>query len=739
MNSPPPETPVERRIRVCLEKGEPTSFADVAMDAEKTVSPVFLRDLIVRRLTDPRVAPVGIAITGAIIDGDLSCRGFASADNPLPGLDLSRCTIRGKLDLSDSYWTSIVLDGCSLEGLKAIRLKVDNGLRANDLEFHGDAPIFVNFGALFSGSDVEFANLGRTSPPCSLNLRRARITGGLIVSGAHLTKPDPEKNGEAFAMDGAEVTGTVYLEPSRTHRFEADGVVSLLGAKVGGGVQAGGACLKNNKGDTLSMDGAEVAGSVFLQPLDGHRFESEGAVSLLATKIGGMLNCVGAHLKAATAAGDALSMDCIEIKGGVFLRASDSTPFEADGPVRLQAAKIGGVLDCFGARFRNATGNALLMEGGEVASDLDLTSSTEHRFESSGLINLCGSRIGGSFHCSGRMTSSKVALDLSACRVSGKLTAKLEPESSGQVSLRGTHVTELDDDAGSGWGALPYRSADGKGVTGILLRLDGFTYERLGSWERPPPPTGLARLGWLIRRILGIGVEQNIWWNRTRWLDRQYVGDNPCHEDFFPQPHEHLTKILRLMGHNYDARRVASHKFFHESRCGADELIARLFMYPHRWLFGCGYLPTRALMTVVVWLLVGWVFTSWALVHNERNDVVFVKAATGVEMVRALADPDTVPRSPTPSPRDAKKEDAWIFAAHEKVDARDIPCTNISPFLYALDTMLPVVRLRMEERCEMADSAPWWRFGRAAYALIGWVIVGLAALTWTGVLQRDLK
>jgi hypothetical protein len=120
-----PEKKVERLLR----EGEPAEFNDVPAERvqDKTIRAGFLRALIAKRLTDASVAPLGITITDAIIEGDLVFRGFGSSSSPLPGLDLSRCEINGTLDLTESCWTSVNLESCTLRGLTAPRLRVESG------------------------------------------------------------------------------------------------------------------------------------------------------------------------------------------------------------------------------------------------------------------------------------------------------------------------------------------------------------------------------------------------------------------------------------------------------------------------------------------------------------------------------------------------------------------------------------------------------------------------------------
>jgi len=67
----------------------------------------------------------------------------------------------------------------------------------------------------------------------------------------------------------------------------------------------------------------------------------------------------------------------------------------------------------------------------------------------------------------------------------------------------------------------------------------------------------------------------------------------------------------------------------------------------------------------------------------------------------------------------------------------DLPCGDkIEPFLYALDIFLPLVDLHQEERCAFVAEAPLWRWGKAAYAILGWVVVSLTLLTISMALRN---
>jgi hypothetical protein len=883
-----PGTSAEFHVAHSLRADRAADFTDIADDRadEKTVRAAFLRALIVARLSDASVAPTAIAITGAIIDGDLSCRGLGSTTNPLPVLDLTGCEIRGELDLAASCWYSVTVNDCRLRGLKAAGLRVENGLKAGNLVVDSASATVIALDDLVAGADVEMWNLDRTTsdgaaekPNLSIELRRARVNGSIFLSGARLKNTGGDAltlnsaeitgsvflresttrrfeaaggvnigsatigrtvecggghfnnaNGEALSLNAARVAGSVFLHATNTYRFESKGKVTLGSAKIGGTVECGGSSFDNAGGDALSLNSADVAGAVFLRASDKHRLEAKGRVDLTAARVRGVVDCTGSSFENADS--DALtlnsavvggavflnasatlrfeakgrvtlgsakigsSLECIgacfenpkaealtvadaDVTGSVFLSASATHRFEAKGQVNLRSAKIGSAVDCTGGYFENPTGDALSLDSARVARSVFLRAAGGHRFEAKGCVRIQSANVGGQlslggallenpggdalsmehseiresvflrhreghpFESSGRilMTAAKIGsalqcygkfnspgelLNLESADIGRDFSVFLAPESSGTVSLRGAHVEELADDGGNGWSGWPTKRPADAAMAGVLLKLDGFTYERLGVWTRPAA-RGWQQLTWPMKRTVGLGVERDIWWHRARWLERQHVGHSPRAEDFFPQPHEQLAKVLRLMGHDYDARRIMAHKFAHESRCGANEILSRFFMFLYRVGFGCGYLPIRALVTVLAWLFLGWLCISHAVDLNDSHNVVFVRSTTGVDVVRTLSKPDEEPKSPS------------THTPYSKFETRDIACDEVSPFLYALDTMLPVMQLHMEGKCEFSDSKPGrlWRLGRAFYAMIGWIIVTLAALTWTGVLRKE--
>src|SRR5262249_20355546 len=133
--------------------------------------------------------------------------------------------------------------------------------------------------------------------------------------------------------------------------------------------------------------------------------------------------------------------------------------------------------------------------------------------------------IGGNLLCSqgSFKNAGGDALSCDGARVTGGVYLRDGFRAEGTVDLSSAYAQDLADDD----------VARGKaGATRLVL--DGFTYERLSRGAPTDAKT------------------------RTAWLRRQ----RPDHlsTDFRPQPFEQLAKVLTAMGHDGDARRIATLK-----------------------------------------------------------------------------------------------------------------------------------------------------------------------------------
>lgn len=305
----------------------------------------------------------------------------------------------------------------------------------------------------------------------------------------------------------------------------------------------------------------------------------------------------------------------------------------------------------------------------------------------------------------------------------------------------------------------------------------------------------MRRLRWILKADEGL-IE-----SRCKFVERMYRGRPPTTATFFPQPYRALAATLREMGHGYAARRVLARMERDAINGSPDSGISRSFSRLYDHTFGFGYSSWKAAMTLLaIWLLASGVFwvsknyeTLTDFFHAGAEAAITSAASFGFAPDRAtaggaghpaaekvmgqsgppitLAEGAPVASSPAvsakesessvlltcsyietkgkvafecrdeagklvrpPTPRVALRK---IFAneqgPHEWAPACDIPV-----WLYALDVMVPVLNLRAESSCGFLAGAPlYWHLFRLFVTFAGAIAIPLAALTFSGLLQRE--
>jgi len=268
-----------------------------------------------------------------------------------------------------------------------------------------------------------------------------------------------------------------------------------------------------------------------------------------------------------------ISADSLTTQGDMFLRNG----FQAKGAVRLVGANIGGDLDCDGATFGNAKGEALYADGLTTQGDLFLRNG----FHARGAVRLSGANIGGILDCDGATFENPGGTALSAERllVKGSLFWRsMKGRPVGAINLIDAKVGQLIDDAAS------WPLADN-------VWLDGFEYEAFGIES---PQTATERLDWLALQP-----------------------EKPFH----PQPYEQLAKVFRRMGREVDARKVLIAKQDARRKHGELGRTSNVWL----WFLGktirYGYEPWRVMWFMVAMILIGWGLFSWAYDLHVINAV----------------------------------------------------------------------------------------------------------------------
>jgi hypothetical protein len=560
------------------------------------------------------------------------------------------------------------------------------------------------------GEDV-FLDLGFTAAG-AVWLLGADITGQLNCGGAQLTGKDSD--GTALFAEAMKVGGAVFLDRG----FTAAGTVRLSGADIGSQLNCTGAQLagKDREGNALVAEAMKVGGAVFLDgvsteagairllhtditsqlnctgaqltgkdnegyALDAERmkidgnvllcsgFTAEGAVSLYGADITGQLNCRGAELTGKDSEGDTLVAERMKVGGAVILDEG----FTAAGAVRLLGADITGQLNCGGAELtgKGNHGRTLVADGVNAGGDVFL----DKGFTAAGTVSLRSARISGSvvLHPAALAGRDQVALNAAGAQIAGALLWSPAGQIVGQVNLEGATIGELADD----W---PRGRPDGYWPVRGQLRLEGFTYDRLGGKHQAT-------------------VEE-----RLSWIDSQYHGDNPA--AFATQPYEQLAAVYRQAGQDSQARKVAIARRADLRKYGK--------LNPYRkagnWLLDktikYGYQSWRAGVMLAFLFAIFWGLTILAEQHH---------------LIAWSGDVSGLPFEPSTS----KCTSAY-------------PC--FYPFGYTVDTVIPLINVHQADYWGPDASTPWGLAFQVVTWIatgIGWALATLLVAGFTGLVRRD--
>jgi hypothetical protein len=368
-------------------------------------------------------------------------------------------------------------------------------------------------------------DLSFTIVPFSLFLFRCRVEQTLILQGTKMPMLNLAGSWTgAIAADGLKLEGSLYLRDG----FHAQGEVRLLGAIIGGDLNAEGGTFENPNGKALSADGAKIGGNLFIRRKlspEGkveNEFMAEGEVRLVGATIGSYLEADGGTFR--NPSGDALNADGVTVMGGVFLRNG----FHAEGEVRLLGATIGGNLEAIGGTFKNlrpdkSTRDAMSADGIKVHGGVLLCK----KFVAEGTVRLHSAEVNGPLEVTDAWLD---ALNLHSARVSRgfywrNIHKGLHPDFPNKEWKRSLDLTN----AKVGLLADEEASWPEKGQ----LCLDGFVYDRIaaGPKDVKAPIDAKARLRWL-----GLRGEE---------------------DGYSPQPYEQLIAVLRQMGHEHQVAEIA--------------------------------------------------------------------------------------------------------------------------------------------------------------------------------------
>ncbi|WP_214403879.1 hypothetical protein [Pseudonocardia lacus] len=682
-------------------------------------------------LADPPPGAPALRLRRARLSGVLRLTGAAVA---VP-VELRDCVFAHPPDLRMAEFSGLALTGCTVPGLRAGNLRVGADLLLAD-GFTATGPVNLSDAqiggslrlsagrlrgadgrALFADRIVVGGTLyaRRLRSDGELRLPGARITGNVDLAGADLASP----TGEAVDMTGVSIEGSFLAGRHGTGtdlEFRATGRVVLTGARIGGDVVFSGARIERlptpgppdpdpvpdetrmpvvpggivDAGAALVADRVQVQGNLELD--DG--LSTDGTVRLPNAVVGGYLRLSGARLLGPRGAGDrgiALLGDGMDVGGDLEARDSGRGALACAGQLRLVGATVRGSASLSGITLSAPGGYALLADRLRIGGEFYL-----RRLVCAGTVRLQDAEIGATLDCTGaRLTAPRSrsdgtvrpSLDARAATIGKDLVCAGGFSASGGVRMRGADVGKSVQFTDATLGT----TADGRAV--YALNAHGLSTSEL--IVRPAvAPAGPVRFS---RAIVTTFADSALLWDavggveidgfdysalyepravdvrtRLRWVRRAMTG-------YAPGPYDRLAAAYQRSGNEELAQKVLMER--QRRRYAEADAVERVWGWLQRWTVGFGYRP---------WLAAAWL-------------VLF--AALG---------------------------GTW-FAFNPPIPVDDGQHPVFDPWIYAADTLLPIINLGQDGYWRLAGPSQWIS---TALVALGWILATTAAAGAARVLKR---
>ena len=674
---PPPGAPALRLRRA-------TVTGALRLFGARVAVPVELRECTFAHVPDLRMAELpGLALTGSLLPGLLAGNLRVAADLLLDdGFDAA-----GPVDLTDAQI------GGSLR-LSAGRLRGNGGhaLVADRVVVEG----------------TWYAR--RLRADAELRLPGARITGNVDLAGAELASPTGDAlDGTGIAIGGSLLAGRHPSGPA----FTASGRVRLPGARIGGDLVFSGALIASttipdpgeeapegsrapvlpagivDPAACLVADRVRVEGNLELD--DG--MATAGTVRLPNAVIGGYLRLSGARLSGPSGASDrgiALLADGMEVGGDIEGRDNGSGAFSCAGQLRLVDAHVRGTASLSGATLDAPDGYALLGDRLRVGGELYLRRAT-----CGGTLRMQNLDVGATLDCTrAALTRPRLrpddtmrpSLDLRAATIGKDLLCVDGFVAAGGVRVR---VADVHKSVQFVDATLGTSSA----LTRYSLNLYGLTTSDLVLLPARAP-AGAVRLA---SARVGSFTDAELLWEAEGGVaidgfDYQLIDDTRIADtrqrlrllerampDYAPGPYEQLAAAYRRAGHEERAERVLMTRQIR--RYAESGPASRVWGALQRWTVGFGYQP---------WLAVCWLALAWVL--------------GGI----------------------------W-FVGHVPTPVDDGQHPVFDPWIFAADTLLPIVNLGQDGYWRLEGASQWIA---TALDVVGWILATTAAAGAARILKR---
>jgi hypothetical protein len=690
----------------------------LCLDGALISAPVWFTDCVFDEEPQLRMARLeGLALVGCRVPGLCAPNLRVAADLTLTGL---RST--GTVELSDGHI------GGTLH-LNRADLRVPGG--------------FALLGERLEVSGAVYARQIRTDG--EVRIPGARVVGNLNLGGSRLSNA----TGDALDATGIQVSGSLLADRFGRHgrqvstdpvdRFVSDGRMLLAGARIGGDLVLSGAQIRrempylgpepppehggdraeNRRQDSEYSERLKEPGSRLVPRgivdaaaclvADRIRVEgnlelddgmcARGTVRLRNATVGGYLRFSGAELGRAegvppgvpASSSVALLGDGMQIGGDLEARDDGAGPLRVTGQLRLAGARIRGSASLSGIELNTPGGDSFFGDALTVDSMLFL-----RRVRSAGTIRLQGARIGASVDCSAAQLTrprtrpngtAKPSLDLRAATVGKDLFCNDGFVAEGGIRLRAAEVLKsvvvADAELGAAGASTEY-AFNGYGLVTPELTVAvrtpptsrvRLTKARVGTWSDNAAlwqaHGGLDVDGFEFQALGNdVPVAERLRWLAAALGPRQYL----------PGPYEQLASAYRGEGREEEAEQVLMAR--QRRRYASLGVAGRVWGELQRCTVGFGYRP---------WLAVAWLGLFWVL-------------------------------------------GGWWFSLHPltRIDTGQLPVWN--PWLYAADTLLPIINLG-EDGYWRAEGASQWISG--GLVAVGWILASTAARGAARVLKRS--
>ena len=592
-----------------------------------------------------------------------------------------------------------------------------------------------------------------------LDLSFARINLALRLLNCHFDETIVLEHGECSDIclngsrlskglqgSGFKTSGSVFFG----NGFSSEGEIRMVSARIAGDLMCDDGRFENLGEVAFGLDGALIDGSVFMR-----RMSTDGIVRLLNARIGGYWDCEGGEF-AAMETEEVLKAESVRVKGDVFLRGK----FSALGEVNLSGMHIGGDLECWGGKFSNPGGRALVADGITVKGDIFLN----RKFSAEGEVRLRGANIGGQLDCSDSIfrnlriyddswddESSReetYALNAERIKTGGHVYLNRVAEGhrpftahgrvrfanadiGGNFNCKGGQFLHSGKRSALAVGGLKSRGAvflsegfSAKGEVALhVANIGNFVCTECQSNGKIPTVINLASTkavavdddkdSWNSFEFILDGFTYDTFYGhsptkskfRLKWLakrpkKRRLKSDEMVDLHFSPLPYEQAAKVLFGMGRASDAREILLEKERLQTKDKRTKWWHKLYRWPWEELAGYGYKPWRTFAWALVVVGIGWcVFSGANRFHGivPHQPAIVAHKNNQLQVDKPLVDKGILPTEAA----------LGEYPEYPK----------FNPLVFSADVFIPVFALHQE---------PFW------YPTIGSINVGAWLLGWLG-------